>query len=185
MRIGPSAAASIALGAVLLAATAAAEEAPAAPPAPPTPCAEHDRFADFDFWLGHWEVKTADGTVAGKNEISRAENGCVILEAWQGSQGGSGISMNYFDVATSEWVQVWTGGGGSQIQIRGGIRDGSMVLVGKLHYVGQSVAADFRGTWTPLTDGRVRQFFEQSSDGGKTWSPWFEGFYSRQAVRLN
>jgi hypothetical protein len=33
--------------------------------------------------------------------------------------------------------------------------------------------------WTPLADGRVRQFFEQSDDDGTNWTPWFEGFYSR------
>jgi hypothetical protein len=38
----------------------------------------------------------------------------------------------------------------------------------------------FRGLWTPLPDGRVRQFFEQSNDGGETWVPWFEGFYTRK-----
>ena len=35
-----------------------------------------------------------------------------------------------------------------------------------------------RGTWTLLEDGRVRQFFETSEDQ-ETWTPWFEGFYSR------
>jgi hypothetical protein len=25
----------------------------------------------------------------------------------------------------------------------------------------------------------VRQYFEQSTDEGETWQPWFEGFYSR------
>jgi hypothetical protein len=25
----------------------------------------------------------------------------------------------------------------------------------------------------------VRQYFEQADDGG-TWTPWFEGFYSRR-----
>ncbi len=54
-----------------------------------------------------------------------------------------------------------------------------MVLRGKIYYINQSLEADFRGTWTPLEDGRVRQFFEQSVDGGENWSPWFEGFYSR------
>ena len=32
-----------------------------------------------------------------------------------------------------------------------------------------------------MDDGRVRQFFEQSNDEGETWSPWFEGFYTRQS----
>jgi len=31
-----------------------------------------------------------------------------------------------------------------------------------------------------LPDGRVRQFFEQSTDGGETWTTWFEGFYTRK-----
>jgi len=74
----------------------------AAAPAP-TPCEDDARFAEFDFWIGDWDVHTADGTYAGKNTISKAERGCV------------------------------------------------------------------------------RQFFEQSDDGGETWAPWFEGFYTRNS----
>ena len=35
----------------------------------------------------------------------------------------------------------------------------------------------FRGTWTPLEDGVVRQHFEQSGDDGATWTTWFDGYY--------
>lgn len=31
-----------------------------------------------------------------------------------------------------------------------------------------------------VPDGRVRQFFERWSDDAETWSPWFEGFYTRK-----
>ena len=31
--------------------------------------------------------------------------------------------------------------------------------------------------------GRVRQYFEQSNDGGETWVPWFEGFYTRTSEK--
>jgi hypothetical protein len=34
--------------------------------------------------------------------------------------------------------------------------------------------------WTPLPDGRVRQHFKESSDGGKTWTDWFDGYYSKK-----
>ncbi|MFQ6005872.1 MAG: hypothetical protein ACE5OQ_10245 [Woeseia sp.] len=27
--------------------------------------------------------------------------------------------------------------------------------------------------------GCVRQYFEQSNDGGEMWAAWFEGFYTR------
>jgi len=51
--------------------------------------------------------------------------------------------------------------------------------------VSNGVTAPFRGLWTPQPDGRVRQFFEQSDDGGKTWKPWFEGFYTRVGAGVN
>ncbi len=32
-------------------------------------------------------------------------------------------------------------------------------------------------TFTPQEDGSVRQFLEESSDGGETFSVWFDGRY--------
>ena len=90
------------------------------------------------------------------------------------------MSVNYLDKASGEWVQVWHAEGGSQIHIRGGMTNDGMLLVGTLHSVGNNTTVPFRGLWTPLEDGRVRQFFEQSTDGGETWTPWFEGFYTRK-----
>ena len=144
------------------------------------PCEHNERFSEFDFWLGDWDVHIADGTYAGHNRIRRAERGCVVTENWVGSSGGTGMSINYFDLATDEWVQVWNSAGGSQIHIRGGLTDEGMALSGTIHYVATGTTAPFRGLWTLMDDGRVRQFFEQSSDDGRTWSTWFEGFYSRQ-----
>jgi hypothetical protein len=39
-----------------------------------------------------------------------------------------------------------------------------------------------RITWTPLPDGRVRQEWNISRDGGKTWQQVFLGFYARRAA---
>lgn len=144
------------------------------------PCAHHERFADFDFWVGEWDVHLADGTLAGSNVIEREERGCVILEHWTSVNGGTGMSINYPDLATDEWVQTWIAEGGTQINIRGGLRDEGMSLVGTIHYVANGQTLPFRGLWTPLPDGRVRQYFEQSNDGGDNWQPWFEGFYTRK-----
>lgn len=160
---------------VLVGAPVFAQTAP-----PQFPCEKQERFAEFDFWVGDWDVHTADGTYAGQNSIQRLERGCVLVEKWTGAAGGTGMSINYFDAANGEWVQVWNAAGGTQIDIRGGLTENGMLLVGKIHYVGNASTADFRGLWTLLDDGRVRQFFEQSNDGGVTWVPWFEGFYSKK-----
>ena len=143
------------------------------------PCDNQERFREFDFWIGEWEVRSAQGEFAGRNRIRAAERGCVLIEEWSGVGDSTGMSINYLDDATGEWVQVWNSAGGTQIQIRGGVGEDGMLLTGKIHYVSNGTTADFRGLWTPLPDGRVRQYFEQSDDGGETWSPWFEGFYSR------
>ena len=144
------------------------------------PCEHDEAFRAFDFWIGEWVVHGSQGALAGTNTIERGERGCVLTENWTSASGGTGMSINYLDKITGEWVQIWNAEGGSQINIRGGMTDDGMLLVGTLHTVGAGTTLPFRGLWTPLPDGRVRQFFEQSTDGGKTWSPWFEGFYTRK-----
>jgi hypothetical protein len=147
------------------------------------PCEHHDGFRDFDFWIGEWVVHTSNGQLAGHNSITRDQKGCVLLENWQSATGGSGMSINYLDTASNEWVQIWNDASGSQINIRGNVGDDGMLLEGQIHYVSNGTTAPFRGLWTPLPDGRVRQYFEQSNDGGETWQPWFEGFYSRTDLK--
>jgi len=143
------------------------------------PCENDSEFQAFDFWVGDWVVHGPNGEPAGKNTIERSQRGCVLIENWTSVSGGTGMSINYLDKASGEWVQIWNAEGGSQIQIRGGMTDDGMLLVGTLHSVATNTTLPFRGLWTLLDDGRVRQFFEQSTDGGETWTPWFEGFYTR------
>jgi hypothetical protein len=144
------------------------------------PCAYDEKFSEFDYWLGEWDVHVASGQLAGQNSVEVDQKGCVILEHWTNSGGGKGMSINYVDKITDEWVQVWNSEGGSQINIRGGLTDEGMLLVGTLHTVSTGTTVPFRGLWTLMQDGRVRQYFEQSNDGGDTWVAWFEGFYTRK-----
>jgi len=72
---------------------------PQTPPPPPGCATEASPYRDFDFWIGHWDVYDPDGNFAGENLISVREGGCLLLEEWTGSQGGSGTSMNFYDPA--------------------------------------------------------------------------------------
>lgn len=122
------------------------------------PCEHNEAFSEFDFWIGQWDVHGVGGAYAGSNVIERAQRGCVLIENWSSASGGS------------------------QINIRGGMTEEGMLLVGTIHYVASNSTSPFRGLWTLLPDGRVRQFFEQSADDGETWTTWFEGFYTRKSV---
>jgi tetratricopeptide (TPR) repeat protein len=142
------------------------------------PCAYDEGYGQFDFWIGEWNVYMANGTLAGSNVISKTESDCLALEKWTGQSGGTGTSMNFYDPHLQIWTQQWVSASGTIIHIEGGLSEGSMVLEGDIKYAGGNAAA-FRGTWTLLEDGRVRQFFEQHDPATDAWNSWFEGFYVR------
>lgn len=138
-----------------------------------------DSFKQFDFWIGEWNVVDQDGRTAGRNSIIKDHNGCVLIERWTSVKGGTGMSMNHFDPLSQQWKQHWVGLG-LILEMSGGLQSESMVLEGKLQYLAESKVTLLRGTWTPLPDGRVRQHFVESTDEGKTWTDWFDGYYSRR-----
>jgi len=151
-----------------------------------TPCTA-PQYRQFDFWVGEWEVRNATGQLLGRNRISKRFGGCVVLEEWEGASGGSGSSFNFYDQPTKQWHQFWVDASGTNwlssdkqgnpVTMRGGIQNGAMVLTGSpdsLPTIGLQ-----RVTFRPLDDGRVRQTFESSSDGGKSWTASFDGFYKK------
>lgn len=101
------------------------------------------------------------------------------MENWTSTQGGTGTSLNFYSPVAERWRQVWVSPG-TIIDISGGLRGVDMVLEGSIAYAGPELAIyPFRGTWSPLPDGRVRQFFEEAREPD-VWKPWFEGFYTRE-----
>ena len=70
------------------------------------------------------------------------------------------------------------GSGGTLIDMTGEIRNDVMRMEGTIEYVGliNSVVA-IRGSWTKLSDGRVRQLFEEFNIGTNAWQVWFDGYY--------
>lgn len=144
----------------------------------PFDCNSSPPHRQFDFWLGDWEVRDGEGKLGGHNRITAEQQGCVLEEQWRSVQGGTGQSLNYYDPDSGQWRQLWLDAGASIIDISGGLVDGSMVLEGSIYYLASKTEKPFRGTWTLLADGRVRQFF-QEQDAEGNWQTWFEGFYRR------
>ncbi len=160
---------------LLFVAVAAAAQTPT--PAPPVCSATEHR--QFDFWLGDWQVTDADGKVAGSNRIESILGGCVLWEQWQGAEGGRGYSYNLYDAARGVWHQTWVDGRGGMLTLEGGLEGGDMVLRGERPRPKGDGMASHEIRWTPLPDGRVRQHWRVSVDGGSTWKDLFDGFYAR------
>lgn len=140
-----------------------------------SPC-DDAAFRAFDFWVGEWIVRDADGKEVGRNRIRRVSGGCALLESWSSSRGTTGTSLNFYDPASGRWTQVWVGGRGLRLHLVGGTEDGAMVLSGERTVDGERVRD--RITWTPMPDGRVRQTWE-TAPGDGDWEKSWEGFYHR------
>ena len=48
----------------------------------PTPPCSSPEAGSFDIWIGEWEVRRTDGTLAGENSIRKILNGCVLQDRY-------------------------------------------------------------------------------------------------------
>jgi hypothetical protein len=138
-------------------------------------------YHQFDFWIGSWEVRAPQGgTVLGHNDITRENDGCVLQEHWSSLRVEKGTSFNYYDGRDSKWHQIYFDNSGNMAAyppMAGGLKDGRMVF---LTDASQSPLA--RWTFYPLDTGstKVRQWAEQSTDGGKTWTTTWDSVYVKK-----
>jgi len=133
------------------------------------PCKTLPEARQLDFWIGEWDVRDPKGNLVGHSSIQPILNGCVVLENWAGTLGGSGKSMNFWDKQHRRWQQTWVDDRGNVTEYTGQLAGGSM-----------RYATDDgqRLTFTPLPGGRVRQLAEATTDGGKSWSIRYDLVYS-------
>ena len=137
------------------------------------PCSSK-AYRAFDFWVGEWivTVPSRQGWSA-QSVISRHNDGCSIHEDYHAAGGYQGSSINFYDQSDEKWHQTWIDNQGGALYLRGGPIEGGMVLSDSGNRI----------TWTSLGDGRVRQHWEATTDGGATWTTAFDGYYARSSER--
>lgn len=138
------------------------------PDVPPSPACSDANHHFFDFWVGDWNVHTPDGTPAGTSLEESVAGGCAIQENY--SSDVTATSLNMYDAPTGVWWQIYMDSDGNILELSGGPQNTSLVLSGL-----RGTTQD-RFTWTPASDGSVRQRWEVNSGSG--WSILFDGIYT-------
>ena len=146
------------------------------------PC-DDPEFGQFDFWLGDWDVaSTADGVPRGKSHIAKEMGGCVVWENW--TSAGSpyfGKSYNTWNVNLKRWEQYWVDNFAGTMFFHGNLKDGVM------DYWTDDIPQPDGHTlrrhlqFFNLEQGKVRQFSQGSTDGGKTWNVEYDLTYTKHA----
>lgn len=133
------------------------------------PCRYTPEARQFDFWIGDWEAKGINGQLAGQSHIEIMLGDCVIYENWTSTLPNeySGKSFNFYNTATKKWQQTWVDDKGGILEfIDGEYKDGKMVFVTHPDQNNQITRLIFYN----LEPTHIRQQFEVTTDGGKTWS---------------
>jgi hypothetical protein len=162
----------------LLVITASTNAQPAQPP-----CKSLPELRQFDFWVGEWEVKSAQaetGPTVGKSRIESGVDGCVVLESWESPGGFTGRSWNFYDRAQQKWRQVWIDVTGRKVEYSGTYKDNVMSLEGEIALANGNRFKS-RMKFFNLGPNKVRQFAERSVDDGKTWTTTVDLIYFRKA----
>ena len=142
------------------------------------PCRNNPLNRQFDFWIGDWDVH-ANGQKVADSKIEYSLEGCLIIENYTAFHGYSGKSLNFYDTGDKKWHQMYTDNNGNISRYSGELKEGSMYLWGE-NTDSKGDKSLVRMEFTPNNDGSVRQLYEGSTDGGKTWSIYFDGQYIKK-----
>ena len=147
----------------------------------PIPCANAPERHRFDFWIGEWNVTTSpktDAAKGGNSVIQSVSGGCALLENWTSIKGGQGKSLNAYNPLVHEWQQYWIGQDGNVTEFRTSHFDGTSLSFLTDNGPGPNLIG--RLTFSPVESDLVRQHYESSGDGGKTWTTVYDLYYHRK-----
>jgi hypothetical protein len=165
------------VAAILTSALYAGFTASAAQPTKSSYCTAPE-YRQFDFWIGDWDAFDVDNPIkpVARVRVDRILDGCVVREDYQDTTGKKGQSFSIYDASRKVWHQSWVTNHGELLQLDGKFQSNEMVLTAVDRSEGKERLA--RGVWKADSRG-VRETGTSSSDGGKTWKPWFDLLFRR------
>ena len=142
------------------------------------PCSG-EKYNQFDFWEGSWNVYNTKGDIVGTNKLIKMQSNCVMQENWVSNSGPSrGTSYNYYNKIDDSWNQVWVDNSGFSLVLKGKLIAGKMVLKSDL-ITSEKGNYYNRITWSKNDDNSVTQLWEYLNEKNEVISEVFRGIYKK------
>jgi Protein of unknown function (DUF1579) len=169
---------------IIVAAAPTARSQTAASATQPQPCSDAKQ-KQLDFWVGEWDLTWPgqnQGEVSrGSNSIKRIMDGCVVQENFLAGDSSAlrGMSVSIFDATSGKWKQTWVDNQGSYLDFIGEFKDGQMILAREAV---RSDGSRFlqRMVFKNISPNEFDWTWENSKDGGKTWTGQWPIHYKRK-----
>ncbi len=142
------------------------------------PCMYSKAARQFDFWIGDWDV-FVNGNKVGENLVEMELDGCTLVENWRNSVGGTGKSLNSYNPSKKKWQQFYVGSQGGVLEFEGELKGNILSFTGEtINPNGTKLMHILE--FHDLPDKTVRQKWQQSTDGGKTWNTVWDSIYKKK-----
>ncbi len=139
-----------------------------------------ETHAEFDFWVGTWEVTNPDGSKAGSNVITKVQDNCILQENWTSATPGyTGTSNNFYNITTNQWEQIWVDNQGQSLHLKGRKVGNQMILRTDNQTNAEGKTFYHQVTWTDNGDDTVRQLWETFTEGKEVVIA-FDGLYKKK-----
>ena len=145
------------------------------------PCMYDDKYKQFDFWLGSWDVRPrgAPTNPPSRNDITKIDDGCVVQESYT-TPVFKGQSFNIYDSSRQKWFQIWVDNTGGLHEYSGNFSDNAMRYEGTTPATPPATGrVATRLTFFKIAPDTVRQFSEVQGSDGK-WTTAYDLIYTRR-----
>jgi hypothetical protein len=140
-----------------------------------------EKYTQFDYWVGNWEVYDLNEKLIGTNKITKEYDNCLLRESWKSQGKLRGTSTNFYDKSDDSWNQVWVDNTGFVLRLKGGLIQGNMVLKSELTE-GNNGKFYHQISWIKNENGTITQLWETFNKEHVKLSEAFRGIYKK---RLN
>ncbi len=154
---------------------------------PQAPCSQPEA-AQFDFWLGEWELTwpggqagtPADQQGKGSNKIEKLLGSCVVQENFSTGDGSFiGKSWSVYNARTKQWQQTWVDNSGGYLLFTGSYENGKMELrTAAVERAGKTFVS--RMVFENINENTLDWNWQRSDDGGETWQDVWNIRYTRK-----
>lgn len=136
--------------------------------------------AQFDFWVGSWDLYTADSN-AGSNTIYKVMDGCAVQENFESNkQHYSGKSWSMYNPQLKIWQQTWIDNQGGFIYLTGKFENGAMTLTDQSKKMSNGKEQVYRMVYHNITRDSFDWDWESTTDSGVTWVNNWHIHYKRK-----